>query len=368
MPKKRTKFKEAQDETQYAISITNAKILELGEHAGILYETLDEMQSLFDEIRNIKHESRVKYKKLKEARMDWKHQSEVIEMKFNKAAAQQAGIGAAGIGVGLAVVSLGPTAAMGVATTFGVASTGTAISALSGAAATNAALAWLGGGALAVGGGGMAAGNVFLAMLGPTGWAIAGVALLGSGIMLIKTKNDKKRLEDLFTLICKRDTRSYHLAFAELCERIKRITAENSRLREAIERIKSFGLDYDVMTESQQYELGAWVNLMESSTQLLINPIIGLLPKYTDADFDQVAYQESNDRDNAKMESIRKAVVTLANLLFRITLDDKDKHLLVKTLKKNGSFLDAAGLKKNQFDISILNAAIACLDYKYTTE
>ena len=38
---------------------------------------------------------------------------------------------------------------MGVATTFGVASTGTAISALSGAAATNAALAWLGGGALA---------------------------------------------------------------------------------------------------------------------------------------------------------------------------------------------------------------------------
>ena len=63
-----------------------------------------------------------------------------------------------------------------------------------------------------------------------------------------------------------------------------------------------------------------------------------------------------------------KAVVTLANLLFRITLDDKDKHLLVKTLKKNGSFLDAAGLKKNQFDISILNAAIACLEYKYTTE
>ena len=52
----------------------------------------------------------------------------------------------------------------GIATTFGVASTGTAISTLSGAAATNAALAWLGGGALAAGGGGMAAGEAFLTL------------------------------------------------------------------------------------------------------------------------------------------------------------------------------------------------------------
>ena len=48
--------------------------------------------------------------------------------------------------LGVTVATLGPTAAMGVATTFGVASTGTAISSLSGAAANSAALAWLGGG------------------------------------------------------------------------------------------------------------------------------------------------------------------------------------------------------------------------------
>lgn len=46
--------------------------------------------------------------------------------------------------------------------TFATASTGTAIGALSGAAATNATLAWLGGGAIAAGGGGMAAGAVVL--------------------------------------------------------------------------------------------------------------------------------------------------------------------------------------------------------------
>jgi excinuclease ABC subunit C len=99
----------------------------------------------------------------------------------------------AGIGAGVAVAALGPTAAMGIATTFGVASTGTAISALSGAAATNAALAWLGGGALAAGGGGMAAGSAFLALAGPIGWAIAGVAIISSGLMFWKTKSDKER-------------------------------------------------------------------------------------------------------------------------------------------------------------------------------
>ena len=102
--------------------------------------------------------------------------------------------------MGVAVVTMGPTAAMGIATTFGAASTGTAISTLSGAAATNAALAWLGGGALAAGGGGMAAGNAFLALAGPVGWAIAGVSLLGAGFFLWKSTRDKKRLEDIHSL------------------------------------------------------------------------------------------------------------------------------------------------------------------------
>lgn len=49
------------------------------------------------------------------------------------------------------------------------ASTGTAISTLSGAAATNATLAWLGGGSIAAGGGGMALGTMVLGavMIGP---------------------------------------------------------------------------------------------------------------------------------------------------------------------------------------------------------
>lgn len=94
--------------------------------------------------------------------------------------------GAAGVGV----AALAPTAAMAVATAFGTASTGTAISALSGAAATNAALAWLGGGAIAAGGGGMATGKFLLALAGPVGWTIGGLAIGGSAIYLNKRNKD----------------------------------------------------------------------------------------------------------------------------------------------------------------------------------
>ena len=67
----------------------------------------------------------------------------------------------------LGAVSLGAGALMGIATIGGVglfahASTGTAIALLSGAAKKNATLAWLGGGAMAVGGAGIAAGKAVL--------------------------------------------------------------------------------------------------------------------------------------------------------------------------------------------------------------
>lgn len=59
-----------------------------------------------------------------------------------------------------------------------LASTGTAISTLSGAAATNATLAWLGGGSLAAGGFGIAGGSLALAGI------VAGPALAVGGFML----------------------------------------------------------------------------------------------------------------------------------------------------------------------------------------
>lgn len=93
----------------------------------------------------------------------------------------------AGAGVLLGVIggatvgTAGGFAAAGVTTSavmaLGTASTGTAISSLSGVAATNATLAALGGGSIAAGGGGMALGTAVL------GGATLGVGLLVGGII-----------------------------------------------------------------------------------------------------------------------------------------------------------------------------------------
>lgn len=122
---------------------------------------------------------------------------DMVITSINDSTGKIVGAGVAGAATGTAIVTLGPTAAMALATTFGTAATGTAISALSGVAATNAALAWLGGGALAAGGGGMAAGSAVLAMFGPVGWALGGIAVSSTGLLAYhkNKKIEKQALE-----------------------------------------------------------------------------------------------------------------------------------------------------------------------------
>ena len=253
---------------------------------------------------------------------------------------------------------------MGIATTFGVASTGTAISTLSGAAATNAALAWLGGGALAAGGGGMVAGKALLVLAGPVGWAIAGVALVSSGLLLWKGRNDKNRLEDIFTLISKRDVKSYELAIVEINERISRIEDECQKLHCAIERTRTLGLDYNLMTRAKQYELGSYVNLMNSSTQLLVNPIIGLQPKYDKDDLTEyIAFSKKEIDDKEK-----SLIISLSNLLYTIDLDERDKTLLWKSFKSNKQFLSSIEISKADFELSIIEIVTDGLKHKYRSE
>ena len=366
MAKKKSKLKVAQEEALAAVNKTNEKIEELGGLTAALYSELTNIQEAFDAIRNVPSEKYLQYEELKKIRLNWKQQTEEIEKDYKGAAVKNAGAGAAGAGVGVAVATMGPTVAMGVATTFGVASTGTAISTLSGAAATNAALAWLGGGALAAGGGGMAAGEALLALAGPIGWAIAGVALLTSGILMWKSLSDKKHIEDVFTLISKRDVASYDFAIAELNERIARIDDESGKLHDANDEIRTFGLDYNTMSEAQQYALGSYVNLMSSSTQLLVNPILGLSPKYTEADFDDFASQETDENKAKWYSEFKLLIVSLANLLYKIELNERDKKLLWKSLRKNKKMLKSLGVSKKEFGVEIIEAVIEALNYKYT--
>lgn len=359
---KQSRLQLAQQKTEAAIKATNKKIEELGQHAGALYASLDEIQTMFDRIRGVPHEKKIKYEKIKGIRMNWKQQAENIALEYKSTEVKIKGSGAAGVGAGIAAVALGPAAAMGVATTFGVASTGTAISALTGAAATKAALAWLGGGALIAGGGGMAAGSLFLALTGPIGWTIAGISAVTSGLLLMKNKEDQERLETIFALINERDTKSYELAIVELSERIVRVKDETAKLNDAISKVLSFGENYHEMSEAQQYELGAYVNLMEASTQLLTNPILGLLPKFTEEDFEQFC-EDSKPEYRRFFKEHKVMIISLANLLYLIKLDDKERKLLCNAFKKNKEFLSSIDVR--EFDVADLVIVGMALKHRY---
>lgn len=88
---------------------------------------------------------------------------------------------------------------MAAAAAWGTAGTGSAIASLSGAAATNASLAWLGGGSLAAGGGGVALGSAVV-----TGGAILVAAAVAYGVYewfhLKDESDDKKRILTLLEL------------------------------------------------------------------------------------------------------------------------------------------------------------------------
>ena len=365
MDKKKTKLQVAQEKTEATLKKTNAKIEELGKHTANLYTALNDIQELFDKIRNVPSDKQLKYEELKKIRINWKQQVDKIEADYKAAVVKDAGKGAVGVGAGVAVVALGPTAAMGIATTFGVASTGTAISALSGAAATNAALAWLGGGALAAGGGGMAAGNALLAMAGPIGWSIAAVAVIGSGLLFWKSKSDKEHLENVFATISDRDTKSYELSIVELNERITRIKDETPKLNEAIKKINTFGFDYLHMSEEQQYELGAYVNLMSASTQLLVNPILGLQIKYEEQDFRKYVSRITEREKQNKCIMYKDLIIALSNLLYKIKLEEKDKKLLWKSFRNNKDFLSPMQIPKGKFGYDVMEMVCEVLECKY---
>lgn len=195
--------------------------------------------------------------------MDKKEFTDACEFaKAELEAAKKSALGAgAGVAAGAAIVSVAPAAAMWIATTFGTASTGTAISALSGAAATNAALAWLGGGALAAGGGGMSAGTALLAMAGPVGWAVAGATLLTSITLFTvnKVKLGKQKKEEIEAI--KTNTHATRIAAAKIQELIDEATELRNRLNGQYNScMTTFGKDFLSLPEDQQMQLGTLVN------------------------------------------------------------------------------------------------------------
>lgn len=366
MAKEKTELQIAKETVESLINKANCHITDMTPYAYALYNILDIIDSQFAKIKNVSDRDKEEFQRAKDLRSKWEKQVNEIQSQYSQSQKINVGSGIAGASLGVGIVTLGPTAAMGIASTFGVASTGTAISTLSGAAATKAALAWLGGGALSTGGGGIIAGKALIATAGPVGWTIAGVALIGSGLMFLKTKSDKSKLESLFLQISKRDQYSYQKAIADIEERNKKIIQAIDSLKIAILEIAEFGLDYNKMTEKQQVTLGSYVNSMFASAELLVTPIAGFQQKYTedDAEYYFISKDESLNREYYLKH--KDLIIYMTNLLYNIETSDTERKLLMKSFAVNKDFLEQMSISKDNITLELFNLVDRMLKFAYT--
>ena len=203
---------EAKDELNRQRKAVSTALDKLGEEKlDVLNHDIMDFVTSFEKIKNIDFQSSVGLEELKNFHIDENTFRELKEL--GNFALEVAGGAAAGA-VGGALTALG---AYGAATTFASASTGTAIATLSGAAASNATLAFFGGGSLAAGGLGMAGGMVVL------GGLVAGPALMVMG-MITGAKSHEK-LENALSNKAQADeiVESLHAA-SKQCSAVRRRT------------------------------------------------------------------------------------------------------------------------------------------------
>jgi hypothetical protein len=229
--------------------------------------------SAFEKLQNVELEDSPGFDELNKFRLDKQSFTELKEM--GGYAASVLG-GAAGGALGGALAAFGAYSGV---MTFGAASTGTAIAALSGAAATNATLAFLGGGSLAVGGLGMAGGAMVL------GGLVAGPALAIMGF-IVGAKASENLDKAMSNYAEAKKAEEELNAASGLCNGIRRRTAMFERLLIRLEwllvplvfqleaAIASSGTDYRKFSDDEKKTVAAAASIAKTVKTVLDTPIL----------------------------------------------------------------------------------------------
>lgn len=181
-----------------------------------------------------------------------------------------------GIAMAGSSAALAGPAAFAAAGLLGVASTGTAISSLSGAAATSATFAWFGGGSLAAGGFGMAGGTLVL------GGIVAAPALFVGGFVL--ASQGEKAVSKALEYEAKVDTEIAQMNVS--IEALKRIdtrineldivvTGLNTRVKEALSPLEAIATHFNAMNSSHVVMLQKTMILAKGLSEAMQIPVIG---------------------------------------------------------------------------------------------
>lgn len=260
-------------------------LIQLGtEKMAVLNGTISDFLNVFTQIKNVDFKKTEGLNELQRLHID---KQEFVELR---SMVSFAGSLAGGAIAGTAGGALAAFGAYGAAQALAFASTGTAISTLSGVAATNATLAFFGGGSLAAGGLGMVGGTIVL------GGLVAGPALLVMGLVAGRTA--KKGLEKAYTNRAEamQITAQFNTASLQ-CETIRRRTYLFYNLLARLDSyfmpliykmsniIKTEGNDYSCYSADSQKVIAACASVAVSIKSLLDTPLLtddGLLTEESD--------------------------------------------------------------------------------------
>lgn len=240
---------------------------------NVLNGSINRFLTTFEKIHSIQLKDSAGINELRYFHLDKQSIAEMQKMSLLATSVLGGLAGGAGAG------ALAAFGAYGATMTFATASTGTAIASLSGVAATNATLAFLGGGALAAGGGGMALGSAIL------GGAVAGPALAVLGIVM--NASASKNLDNAYSNIAKaREFAEGCNTIATLCNAIsaradlfsslisKLDVIFNQMITELENVVQTCGTDYATYPESSQATVAMTLSVAGAMKKVLDTPIM----------------------------------------------------------------------------------------------
>ncbi|KLI14057.1 hypothetical protein SZ40_12750 [Brachyspira hyodysenteriae] len=227
----------------------------------------------FEKLKNVDISDSVGIDEINKLKFDKAYFDELKESSLQVTSMLAGGIGGVGAGALAAFGAYSATMA------FGAASTGTAIASLSGVAATNATLAFLGGGSLAAGGLGMAGGMAVL------GGLVAGPALAVMGFVTLGASS--KKLDDAYSNLAEANKISEELETlrvstnfirrrAQMFERLLiRVDSLYSKAIDNLEEvIDEFGTDYSSYSEDAKKVVASNIKLTQTIKAILDTPIL----------------------------------------------------------------------------------------------
>ena len=281
-------MKEANDTNDWANNIMNSAKSSLEERRKASSESLETLGArkltildksisrfiaVFEQLKNVELSESVGLDELAKFRIDKESFTSLKELG-NYAASILGGTAAGALGGALTAFG-----AYGAAMTFGTASTGIALAELSGVAATNATLAFLGGGSLAAGGLGMAGGAAVL------GGLVAGPALAVMGFV-IGAKASAQKDEAYSNLERARKISEELKTAGAMCDGIRRRAYLFFRLLVKLDSlfiplvwqmeqtVATNGTDFSTFTNEEKHTVAAAVSTAGAIKAVLDTPIL----------------------------------------------------------------------------------------------